>query len=280
MEIKEFKGIKYKIKYLENDQAQIILEEETLKKFMESTKMKLKGEFPLNPSMVFKKLGGTNISQVLNKNKYADEFQAWADISKLGLPFVTNKYVEAGKILEPKIINKCQELMPKSKIVGFEAKEVGFDMFTNNNYFGGVIDAIVEDKQIIVECKVQQAKNKIEWDKQIPEHYLLQGLLYAKLKGFKKIVFAVCFLISDLEYDVPSMVEIQFKNNLFFYTVEIDDKMEQEIEKYMKEAKEWYIKHITKGISPIFSTKLPSSRWETDKEKLLKQLGILFKKGE
>ena len=52
-----------------------------------------------------KKITGTRLGAVLNLNTWKTPFQAWCEITRVAEPpFEGNKYTEAGKAIEPKLI--------------------------------------------------------------------------------------------------------------------------------------------------------------------------------
>ena len=205
-----------------------------------------------------KKITGTRLGAVLNLNTWKTPFQAWCEITRVAEPpFEGNKYTEAGKAIEPKLIEWCREYVsPEIKTPedmygeDFFNKTYG-DFFPEDTRFGGMWDALyyVDGKiEGVIECKTSSRPQ--DWVNGVPKHYLVQGQLYAHLLGVTDVYFAVAFL-KDGDYDAPEAFECNVDNTVLYH-VKVTDEFEDQIEF----AERWWDEHIKdKGVSPAFDTK-------------------------
>lgn len=214
-------------------------------------------------------ISGHRLSAVLGLNKYSTPFMAWAEITKLvKQPFEENKYLNAGRVLEPKIIEYVGKHFPNVMSIEEYYGKV-FDEYRYNNFkdesriFSGVIDAVStgNDKktiQMICECKtsshVEQWRNG-----NVPVEYLLQGALYSYLKGLDRVLFA-CTFLDEVDYGRPEDVQVSDKNTILVVKklkdmiFEIDGEY-YNIEGCMQLATQWWKDFVESGISPEFDEK-------------------------
>lgn len=215
------------------------------------------------------RITGHRISTILGLNKWSTPFQAWCEITKLlKAPFEETKYIIAGRVLEPKIIEYVASKFPN--VVSIEDYYgVNFDKYRYNNFvedsnvFGGVIDAVstLDDLKtitMIVECKTSSKPQ--DWvNNQVPIDYLLQGALYSYMKGLDRVMFA-CTFLDEMDYAHPEKVEISEKN-----TILVVKKLKDilipingeylTIDEVMSFGNEWWNTYIESGVSPEFDEK-------------------------
>ena len=216
------------------------------------------------------RISGHRLSTVLGLNPYSTPFQAWAEITKaVKVPFVENKYIIAGRYAEPLVIEYVKQIFPNimsmEEYYGNSIDEYRYNNFKNDsNIFGGVFDfvSVKSDGKTIAmigEVKSTGKPQLFENNNIIPE-YLLQGALYAKLKGLDKVLFAVCFLTEE-DYMHPENIKITENNtklivkklNECFF--EIDGEY-LSIDECLERAEEWWHTYIDTGMSPEFDEKL------------------------
>ena len=205
-----------------------------------------------------KKITGTRLGAVLNANTWKTPFQAWCEITRVAEPpFEGNKYTEAGKAIEPKIIEWCQsyvspEITTPEDVYGedFFNKTFG-DFFPESKCFGGMWDALYYaggNLEGVIECKTSSRPQ--DWQYGIPKHYLVQGQLYAYLLGVKDVYFAVAFL-KDGDYESPDSFVCTEDNTVLYHAVITDEFLES-----VSYAERWWDEHVKdKGISPEFDSK-------------------------
>ena len=215
------------------------------------------------------RITGHRISTILGLNKWSTPFQAWCEITKLlKAPFEETKYIVAGRVLEPKIIEYVASKFPN--VVSIEDYYgVNFDRYRYNNFvedsnvFGGVIDAVstLDDlKTITMICECKTSSKPQDWtNNQVPIDYLLQGALYSYLKGLDRVLFA-CTFLDEMDYAHPEKVVVSEKN-----TILVVKKLKDilipingeylTIEEIMEFGKQWWDAFIESGISPEFDEK-------------------------
>lgn len=215
------------------------------------------------------RITGHRISTILGLNKWSTPFQAWCEITKLlKAPFEETKYIVAGRVLEPKIIEYVSSKFPN--VVSIEDYYgVNFDKYRYNNFvedshiFGGVIDAVstLDDlKTITMICECKTSSKPQDWtNNQVPVDYLLQGALYSYMKGLDRVLFA-CTFLDDMDYVHPEKVVVSEKN-----TILVVKKLKDilipingeylNIEEIMDYGEKWWNEYIETGISPEFDEK-------------------------
>lgn len=212
------------------------------------------------------KISGHRLSSVLGLNKYQTEFGAWSEITKLvKLPFEDNKYLNAGRVLEPKIIEYVGRTFPNVMSIkdyyGSSFSEYEYNNFKDDSkIFGGVIDAVStknDKKTIAMICECKTSGHPEQWkDNNVPVEYQLQGALYSYLKGLDRVLFA-CTFLDDIDYGRPEDVVVNEKNTIMVVKklndmiFEVDGQY-LNIEGCIQYAKEWWNKYVETGISPEF----------------------------
>lgn len=212
-----------------------------------------------------KKATGTRLGAILGLNEWSTPFQAWCEIVKIAQPpFEGNKYTEAGKIIEPKLIqfvrDKYFDLEPEKvqdpqQYFGNRWEEISkkYDFFYDTKITGGMWDSVHLDENnridLIVECKTSSRPQ--DWINGIPNHYAIQGLLYAYLTGAKEILFPVAFLKDD-DYNHPENYVCNDENSKIFRLTTSDQIEGKTIEEHLLYLEEWYQTYVEGGISPKF----------------------------
>lgn len=205
-----------------------------------------------------KKITGTRLGKVLNCNKWGTPFQAWCEITRVAeLPFEGNKYTEAGKVIEPKLIEHCKDyitpdIVTPEDMFGENFFEKTYGNFFDDEIFGGMWDALYKDEYGsiagVIECKTSSRPQ--DWVHGVPQHYAVQGLLYAHLLGVDDVYFAVAFLDPD-DYDAPQNFTCDDSNTVLYHLTVTDDFLED-----VDYAREWWYNHVRDGaVSPVFDAK-------------------------
>ncbi|WP_029513709.1 MAGa7180 family putative nuclease [Mycoplasmopsis primatum] len=191
----------------------------------------------------FKKMGGSSIGNILTPDRFNTEFKAFCHIARLALPVLQKKYVNAGVILEPKIIEYLQSYYDRDpnnggKIEHIEASAVGYDYFADIDIIGGVPDALDKKRKRVYEIKTAQAKKYDEWkqeknpanSKGIPKSYKKQAQLYTSLLGYDEYAIVACFLEEE-DYVHPDKVDLsKRKIECFLFKVKGKDELIAQIE--------------------------------------------------
>lgn len=218
------------------------------------------------------KITGTRFGTVLGFNKWATPFSAWAEITKVfKRPFETNKYLEAGNVIEPKLIEAVGELLngdgttvesPKEHFGANYEKVFARKDFFNDPVFGGMWDAMVYDNgkpYAVVECKTTGRPQ--DWVNGIPAEKLLQGLLYAELQHVPTMIMPVAFLEEE-DYAHPENFKVEWGKNAKLFTVQtnmliaLNPDKTVSITDLMAFARNWHKQYVQTGISPEFDNKL------------------------
>ena len=212
----------------------------------------------------FKKITGTKLASIVDRNAYCSEFEVACDICRLFVEEFDNKYTIAGKTIEPKIRQYVRDHPEFMEELGSDLKvedPVDADTCYYNHFgksspyyrkglvncenpdFGGLVDGYVDFRDgvraAVLEIKTAGASKRDSWFKDgelcVPEHYILQASLYCKLTSpeLRKIVFAIGFL-EDSDYDEPGSWE-PCPENTYVGVVDVHP----EIDVIMFDAQEW-----------------------------------------
>ncbi|UVD81531.1 YqaJ viral recombinase family protein [Mycoplasma iguanae] len=225
----------------------------------------------------FKKIGGSNISEVLKTDEYKSEFAAFVKISWLGMPILDEKYIKAGVIIEPKVLEILESKLAEP-IKRFNPADYNYDYFAGQDpIIGGIPDGFIESKKYLLEIKTAQEKKFDSWLSQgVPISYQKQAQLYSYLMGVETF-FIVATFLKEEDYINPETYPIKKRKlKSFKYTVNKDQVID-DIEK----VKEWYIKHTTSGISPQYNDYLDGELldWlDCSNEEEMKQLLVKWEK--
>ena len=106
----------------------------------------------------YKKITGTALGDILMVDSFKSEFAAYARLCGLQMPILDPKYINAGVILEPKILEKVEQSLGE-KLKRFNAQEYQYDYFKENEIFGGLPDGYAESRKKIIEIKTTNEKN-------------------------------------------------------------------------------------------------------------------------
>lgn len=229
-----------------------------------------KDRIVIEPPKQTNKISGHRLATILGLNKYSTPFQAWCEITKIARPEIEdNKYLNAGRVLEPKIIEYVSKQFPNVMSIkdyyGKSFKEYEFNNFKDDsNVFGGVIDAVAtadDKKTIMMICECKTSSHPEQWrNGNVPVEYLLQGALYSYLKGLDRVLFA-CTFLDDVDYGRPEDVQVTDKNTILVVKklkdmmFEIDGEV-YNIEGCMQLAIQWWEDFVQSGISPTFDEKV------------------------
>ncbi len=216
-----------------------------------------------SPSIKPKKITGTRFPAVLGYDKYKNPFTIWCALTHVfEEEFKGNKFTDAGKTIEPKQIeyikklyttNSTCVLSPDDKY-GDNAKEsMGYDFFKENEVFGGMWDAILQENRetkAVFELKTVSEKKRREWESEIPRNYKLQVSLYAWLLGIDNVHIVVSFLVGQ-DYNCPSAYMCNNYNTKVF-SFNIYNEYPNFERDYIKPAIKWWNNYIESGISPQY----------------------------
>lgn len=201
----------------------------------------------------FKKIGGSTIGEVLGLDDYSTPFRAFIKISKLDMPILDTKYVDAGQAIEPLVIEAIK-IKTGFQIEVFPAAQYNYDYFKEDPIIGGIPDGYIAETNTIIEIKTTGEKNMDKWGpkgENLPLKYLKQAQLYSYLKKANKFAIVATFLKEE-DYINPSNYPIR-QRKIQSYSYNVDTN---QVEDDIIKIKQWYHKHTQSGISPEFDRKL------------------------
>lgn len=200
-----------------------------------------------------KKITATRFASIFGLNPWKTPFESWCEITRTyEKPFEDTIYTQAGKVIEPKIIQYLKDryfldIKSPSEVFGedYFQKTYG-DFYPTQKIFGGMWDAIGDD--LIVEIKT--TKRAEDWLGSIPMYYKLQASLYAHLSR-KENVWLVCAFLDDEDYLCPQNFVPSIKN-----TIIRNFKMSEEYHNfeydYIIPAIDWWSKYVDTSTSPNY----------------------------
>ncbi|MGZ9797178.1 MAGa7180 family putative nuclease [Mycoplasma sp. 4013] len=205
----------------------------------------------------YKKIGGSSVGDILIENKYKSQFNAFCHITRLKLPVLSKKYINAGTILEPKIFDLLRAKSPNLYIENYEAKNFNYDYFAGvDDVLSGVPDGYIPSLNRILEIKTAGESKKDKWEIEgVDASYRKQAQLYAYLmskklnKPITTYSIIAAFLIDALgDYLNPQAVDLN-KRKIKSYTFNVNNA---EVEEDIRLVKDWYYKYTNTDTSPQF----------------------------
>lgn len=209
-----------------------------------------------------KKITGTRMAGIFGLNKWVTPFRMWCEITKTWeQPFVSTKYTEAGKVIEPKQAAFMKDaygmsnLRTPTDIFGPDYfKSTYGDFFHGVKIFGGMWDYILVDEngKATTVLEMKTTKRAEDWSEDIPEYYALQAALYAYLLGVDKVIM-VATVLEESDYDHPENFRVTAENT-FLVPFRLSERYPDFAERVNK-AVDWWEKHVEEGISPDYDAK-------------------------
>ncbi|AKA49846.1 hypothetical protein VO56_00975 [Mycoplasmopsis gallinacea] len=207
----------------------------------------------------FKKIGGSTVGDVLIKGAFKSEFSAFCHISRIKLPVLTKKYVNAGVILEPKIFDFLRSRYPKLEIVNYEAEKVDYDFFKDvDTVIGGVPDGYLPKQKCILEIKTAGEKKLELWEKEgVDISYRKQAQLYSYLSNSSSYKIIALFLKEDDYLDPASVDIVKRKIRAYDFTINQNEVLDD-----ITKIKDWFKHYTTTGVSPVFNPSTDADQLE------------------
>ncbi|MBN3534571.1 MAGa7180 family putative nuclease [Mycoplasma procyoni] len=206
----------------------------------------------------FKKIGGSSLGDVLLTDQWKSQFLAFCRMSKLDLPILDTKYIDAGVAIEPKVIDLISKKWNR-EVQTFNPVEYGYDYFRGkDDVIGGIPDGYIAQENVIIEIKTTQIKNLEKWESgDIPLNYLKQAQLYSYLMNSPHFIIVATFLEPEdyenpQDYDISKRIvkSFKFKTN------------EEQIKDDIVKIKDWYYKYTDSGVSPKYNERLDAALLE------------------
>ena len=203
-----------------------------------------------------KKLTATRFAAVLGLNTWKTPFATWCEITRTyEEPFEETIYTNAGKVIEPKIIEYLSsryflDIKSPTDVYGADYfKKTWGDFFHEHEILGGMWDALGDD--FVVEIKT--TKRAEDWQDTPPEYYKLQAALYAYLLGFDHVIMTGSFL-SDADYEHPEKF-VPGVDNTILVEFNVSEEYPHFEDNYVIPALHWWHEHVDTGVSPEFDEK-------------------------
>lgn len=199
----------------------------------------------------FKKMTGSVVGNVLCNGMFDSKFAAFCRMAWVQLPMLDDKYVHAGNVIEPKVLDWVRERVvakdPNGTVQGYESADYGYDYFSDkDDIIGGVPDGFVKPWNILLEVKTTGDKNLSKWESgQIPQNYIKQSSLYAHLMGVDTFIIVACFLKPE-DYLHPEDLDIN-QRVVKQYMMKVD---KAQTLRDIETVKEFHKKYAKLGISP------------------------------
>lgn len=211
----------------------------------------------VDPPAKPKKITGTRLAAILGANHWSTPFEAWCQITRTyEKPFEGTIYTEAGKVIEPIIDDYLRkrffmdDLKTPEDVFGKDFfKKTWGDFYAEDRVFGGMWDAIGDD--YIVEIKT--TKRVEDWKDEPPYNYMLQGALYAWLKGFDRVIL-VCALLEEDDYEHPEKF-VPDSSNVIFYEMTLSERFPNFEDEIILPALAFWRDHVETGVSPEWDEK-------------------------
>ncbi|MDC4183491.1 MPN551 family DNA-binding protein [Mycoplasma bradburyae] len=246
----------------------------------------LSEQFKKTYSSRFKKITGSRFPTILGVNAFSTPFMEWLKMVNLYYETMDPILSNAGVIIEPKIRDYVVDKF-NINYKSYEPKEVGFDLFKDNDIFGGIPDG-----------EPVNENGKIIYDENHPMLEIkttsIDKLSYKKVDGTLRMMVDETGLPIVKEkrqkyfewYDENNNIKVKkeyiLQLSLYLYlrnasfgrfaiiflrpedyktpeAINIDKRLIEivdmnvnraSIEPYIKQAKQWYENHILTGISP------------------------------
>lgn len=216
----------------------------------------------INSNLKAKKITGSRFNQTIDVGRYQTLFSTWCKYWNLDLPVFNQKYVNAGNVVEDRLVawlNTTEGMqylnrfeVPVVKIKAIKGNDCNWDYFANEPVFGGIPDAIVtlaNGKEIILEFKSAMSKKRQQWiDQGIPQQYVEQAMLYCYLNQTQDFVIINYWLEANDYEDLDQLVIDQSRIYSGWYQIDVN-----RIEKLMDRAQNQYQSYYLKPISPAIS---------------------------
>lgn len=215
-------------------------------------------QIQIDPPKTFKRATGTRFASILGLNPWATPFEMWCAISRVyEKPFEPNKYTEAGKTIEPKVVEYLNKfyfgngLQTPEDMYGenYFQKTYG-NFFPDKKIFGGMWDSLyIKDGVVEAVIEIKTTKRVEDWKNKSPDYYALQASLYAYLLGVDRVVLTASFL-QEGDYANPELFEPSADNTMVDF-FKISERYPQ-FQSHIDRVEQWWNDYVVTGISPPY----------------------------
>ena len=231
-------------------------------KFLTKDETVILPDWDYNPSKL-RKVTGTRFGALCGINPWSTPFQAWCEITKAAKPpFVDTIYMQAGRVIEPKIIDWLKTQFGSDRVVSpaehFKRDTSNvYDFYPNEEIFGGMWDALLLNKagKPIGVFEIKTTKRVEDWLENPPLYYLAQAFLYTRLLGLNKAIMVLC-VMDEQDYKYPEQKVVDSCNTYtFMYDIDDKENCPIDIDALMETATKLWKTHVITGCSPQFDEK-------------------------
>lgn len=212
-----------------------------------------------------RRITGSRLGTILGRSGFDTPFSVALSMAGVYSRYETNKYLEAGNVIEPRIRNylRTDGKGRLAEALGLDVKSVAgieepadkfscnFEHFPRGGRFGGMVDGyVIAERRRYAVLEVKTSGSRGLWTaddgtlSKVPDGYVMQASLYAELSGIGTIVFAVGFL-EEKDYDAPGSWE-PTEENCFVIPAE----KSPETGSWMASASGWYDEYLLNGVTP------------------------------
>lgn len=252
---------------------------------IKNNRIHLSTDYLLANNKKFKKITGSRLASIINRNQYTSPAKMWAIMTNIYYEEMDETLSFVGNAIEPKVKKYVEEKLDIS-FKQYNPFEVKWDVF-DDPIFGGIPDGepidnngnflydknlpMLEIKTTSIDSFVYKNENgvlKLQKDDEniplvklkggkleswynekkeieVPLEYKLQLSLYLYLRNISKGIFAIAFLEKE-DYARPEEFDPKTRKiELVELTLDHDA-----FSKIIDIARDWYNQHIISGISP------------------------------
>lgn len=208
----------------------------------------MKTNFVSNELSFFKKITGTNFPDLAGLNKFKPRGDAV--LSMLGYvkeefdPFYTKRGALAEKLA-------LKSLMKRGfKCVTYDSKQIHYDNFEDNPYFGGMIDIEIPSLNTLYEIKSRNIKDYEKIQKYGDLCQENQALHYGYLRGYNEIHIMWIFFDDETENLIKTDRPITTYKNLKMFEKTLTVNHDEQA-KLHNEALSYYLSCLSKQAVPF-----------------------------
>lgn len=201
-----------------------------------------------NKITFFKKITGTNVAELAGMNKYKPRGDMV--LSMLGLvtePF-DEFYTKRGDIAEKLALQTLRKR--NFPCVVYNKREVGYDNFPENRFFGGLIDIEIPALNTLYEIKSKNIKDYDKIEKFGDSCQEEQAMHYGWLRHYDKVHIMWIFFTDEIEAKIKAGEPITSYAGMKMFEKEliIDDDVQEDIH---RRAAQYYVHCMALGEVPI-----------------------------
>ena len=201
-----------------------------------------------NKITFFKKITGTNVAELAGMNKFKPRGDMV--LSMLGLvtePF-DEFYTKRGEIAEKLALQTLKKR--NLPCVVYNKREVGYDNFPDNRFFGGLIDIEIPALRTLYEIKSKNIKDYDKIEKFGDSCQEEQAMHYGWLRHYDKVHIMWIFFTDEIEEKIKAGEPITSYAGMKMFEKElvVDDDVQEDIH---RRAAQYYVHCVALGEVPI-----------------------------